>query len=158
MTATKILVWLACVMYICACVCSWITLEIIALGSVKQAKPTQVVLLTTAGHIKWLSIYTLSLMQAYAFTIFFMPSSVNARDNNDDQSDDQSASAGKKQKSQQKGKGKQKQESKAATAEPTKKRRKKKPWYNSGEWGRWWAFCRSLGHKDMTLSTLYGSE
>lgn len=129
MNAAKFMVWLACVLYICACVCAWIANELVAVDSVNEIKKTQVVLLTTAANVEWGCIYLMSLIQAYSYGMYFKPPPANSPDDDDDDDDDKN----------------------------TKKSKKLKPWYNSGGWAKWWAFCRSLGHKDMTLATLYGS-
>ena len=49
---------------------------------------------------------------------------------------------------------KPKKQTKTETREEEVAREMALPWFKRKGWRQWWTFCRSLGHKDFTISTL----
>ena len=77
------------------------------------------------------------MFQAWGYGVYFQPEVPDKKKEKE------------KQKGEKKGDNEEDKED--------KKQSKKASWYKTPEWRRWWAFCRSLGHRDMTIPTLYGA-
>merc|ERR1711865_1303405 len=155
-TASKFTVWLACVLYICVCCSTVVVQQLITYGSEAETKRTQLVLLNTSSNVQWGAVYTIAIVQAYGYGIYFKPDANAAKKQKPIAKEDMGKIG--KQKQEKKKKKKEEEADGAEVVGDTESPKKKDvAWYRSPGWRKWWTFCRSLGHKDMTIPTLFGA-